>query len=451
MKWVMILAVPVWMFAGSVMGWDAFTKNRAETSHNDPDPRMRPHLYTFAYETVFHAALEVATSLPRWRPARHDIEKGRIDAERQTRLFKFVDDIEIHLFRENSGAIKVNLSSKSRVGKGDFGQNRRNILEFFTAMDQKMRFRKLKTTDRALSKRLKTHLTHLALTIGERHFRRRGSLDHASDYISTVFKEYGFEPVFETFEIKEIPWLTTARTSGQEAALLNGTVFRNVVATHHGATDEVMVIGAHYDTVAGSPGADDNASGVAVLLELAREIQKMALNKTITFVAFTNEEPPFFRTSAMGSAHFVESAQTQGKKMIFMVSLEMLGFYSEVPGSQTYPPFLRFFYPNKADFIAVTGNLASRSWVTKMAHHIREATTIPVEALAAPRFVPGIDFSDQLNFWQKGIPAVMITDTAFYRNPHYHQPSDLPRTLQFDAMAKVTEGILSFLLEVGRQ
>ncbi len=448
---MVIGTLPVWIFACGVSGWDAFTKNRAETSRNDPDPRMIPRLYPFAYETVFQMALDVAASLPRWRVVRHDIEKGRIDAERQTRLFKFVDDIEIHFSRDNPVAIEVNLLSKSRVGKGDFGQNRRNILEFLTAMDQRVRLMKFKTkgADRDLSKRLEAHVTHLALTIGERHFRRRGSLNQASDYIFSVLEEYEFAPVFETFDIKQVPWLTEVRTSEQEAGLLEGTVFRNVVATHHGATDEVVVVGAHYDTVAGSPGADDNASGIAVLLELAREIKKVALNKTITFVAFANEEPPFFRTSAMGSAHFVESARTQGKKMTFMLSLEMLGFYSEVPGSQTYPPFLRFFYPHQANFIAVTGNLASRAWVSKVAHHLR--ATIPVEALAAPRFVPGIDFSDQLNFWRKGIPAVMITDTAFYRNPHYHQPSDLPRTLQFDAMTKITEGLLSFLIETGRQ
>ncbi|MFQ5544129.1 MAG: M20/M25/M40 family metallo-hydrolase, partial [Nitrospiria bacterium] len=223
-----------------------------------------------------------------------------------------------------------------------------------------------------------------------------------------------------------------------------------VVAKKAGSGDGVIVIGAHYDTVQGSPGADDNASGVAVLLETARLLQKITLEKTIVFVAFANEESPFFRTDAMGSAQFVKKALREKMEIQMMVSLEMLGFYSDASHSQTYPPFLKYFYPDKANFIAVVGNPASHKQVRKMTRYFQQSEKLPVESLVAPSFVPGVDFSDQLNFWKKGIPAVMLTDTAYNRNPHYHTPNDLPRTLHYEKMSQVTRQLVYALLVMGK-
>lgn len=301
-----------------------------------------------------------------------------------------------------------------------------------------------------LPKRLRTHVNSLASEIGERNFAERVNLNRAGNYIHAMLQEAGYNPTFEEFRIDPLPWLAKFRTPQNKKKFLTESTYKNITATLEGLTQEVIVVGAHYDTVLGTPGADDNASGVAALIELARLLREVVLNRTIIFVAFANEEPPFFRTSAMGSAHFVESAAQAGKKMIFMISLEMLGFYSEEPLSQRYPLFLKSFYPNKANFIALVGNFSSRSYVKQMAQAFKEKCVLPVESIAAPRFVPGIDFSDQLNFWKKNIPAVMVTDTAFYRNAHYHLSSDLPSTLDYEKMAEVVKGTFLFLLKIGK-
>lgn len=303
---------------------------------------------------------------------------------------------------------------------------------------------------RELSRRLRNHVDHLAGEIGERNFAARANLDQAADYIHAMFKQAGYDPRFEEFRIGRLPWLTELRAPRSKKESIRESAFQNISAALAGSTEEIIVVGAHYDTVLGSPGADDNASGVAALLELARLLRDAALEKTILFVAFANEEPPFFRTAAMGSAHFVESAVRAGKKLTFMISLEMLGFYSEAPYSQRYPPILKSFYPHQANFIALVGNLSSRAYVKRMVNAFQGNSALPVASIAAPRFVPGVDFSDQLNFWKKKIPAVMITDTAFYRNAHYHLPSDLPATLDYEKMAEAVKGTFAFLLEAGK-
>ncbi|MFQ5781021.1 MAG: M28 family peptidase, partial [Nitrospiria bacterium] len=402
--------------------------NRAETRRDHPDPALRNRLYGVSNDIVFAAALDLVKTLPRWRLVRHDPAPGHILAERRSRLFKFVDDVRIEITETASGETEVHATSQSRIGKGDFGQNARNIRTFLNALDETIRSQissRIVHNDLfvGLPDLLRRHVDHLALGIGERHFVKREALDRAADYIHSSLEGFQYRPEYEDFRIDHPPLLTELRTGPKEKRSLKEASYKNVTATRKGLHEEIIVVGAHYDTVIGSPGADDNASGVAVLLEVARLLQAVRLEKTIVLVAFTNEEPPFFRTAAMGSAQYVASALRQNKKIRFMISLEMLGFYAEEPGSQAYPPFLRFFYPDQGNFIAIAGNLGSRPFVKEMASLFRNKTAIPVESLAAPRFVPGIDFSDQLNFWKKGIPAVMITDTAFYRNPHYHLES----------------------------
>ena len=204
-----------------------------------------------------------------------------------------------------------------------------------------------------------------------------------------------------------------------------------------------LLVGAHYDTVPGSPGADDNASGVAVLIELARLVPS-----GVRFVAFANEEAPYFLGPEMGSFVY---ARERGAKLRAMFSLEMLGYYSDVPGSQNYPAPLGMFYPDRADFIAFVGDLGARGLIRRSIESFRKHARFPSEGLAAPSFIPGIAWSDHWSFRKHGYPAVMITDTAFYRYPHYHRASDTPDKLDYERMARVTLGLAEMLNEFAHQ
>jgi len=215
-----------------------------------------------------------------------------------------------------------------------------------------------------------------------------------------------------------------------------GREVRNIEA---GAGD--IVVGAHYDTVPGSPGADDNASGVAVLIELSRILR----NLKIRFVAFANEEAPYFLGPEMGSFVY---ARERGQGVRAMFSLEMLGYYDDAPGSQRYPAPLGLFYPDRGNFIAFVADLGCFSLVRKACRLFRRGSDFPSEWLAAPSIVPGLSWSDHWSFRQHGYPAVMVTDTAFYRYPHYHLPGDTPEKLDYERMAKVTAGLAAMLKEL---
>jgi Zn-dependent M28 family amino/carboxypeptidase len=204
---------------------------------------------------------------------------------------------------------------------------------------------------------------------------------------------------------------------------------------------EIVLAGAHYDTVEGSPGADDNASGVAGLIEIARRLREARPQRTVKLVAFVNEEPPFFPCGQMGSGVYANAARRRGDDIRLMLSLEMLGCYRDEPGSQAYPPLLRWFYPERGNFIAFVSNLRSRRALAAFTRAFRAACDFPAERLAAPALVPGVSWSDQLSFWRAGYPALMVTDTAFYRYAHYHQPSDTPERLDYARMARVVEGL----------
>jgi hypothetical protein len=206
-----------------------------------------------------------------------------------------------------------------------------------------------------------------------------------------------------------------------------------------------IVVGAHYDSVPGSPGANDNASGVAVLLELARLLGDSG---GIRFVAFANEEMPYFMSREMGSFFSAGQARSRGEKLRAMLSLEMLGYYRDAPGSQHYPFPLSFFYPDRADFIAFVGDLGSRSLIRKMISVFRRHAAFPSEGVSAPGFIPGVTWSDHWSYRSHGFPAIMVTDTAFYRYPHYHLPSDTPEKLDYERMARVTLGLSSMLKEL---
>ena len=205
-----------------------------------------------------------------------------------------------------------------------------------------------------------------------------------------------------------------------------------------------IVVGAHYDTVPGSPGADDNASGVAALIELAR----MSSAGKIRFVAFANEELPYSHGDEMGSFVYAKRARERGERIRAMFSLEMLGCYSDAPGSQRYPPVVGWFYPDRADFIAFVGDLGAWRLVRRAHALFRRHSDFPSQSLAAPAFVPGITRSDHWSFRRHGYPALMVTDTAFNRYPHYHRPSDTPEKLDYERMARVTLGLAAMLSEL---
>ena len=208
-----------------------------------------------------------------------------------------------------------------------------------------------------------------------------------------------------------------------------------------------IVVGAHYDTVPGSPGADDNASGVAALIELSKNLPP----DKIRFVAFANEELPYSHGEEMGSFVHAKRARERAEPVRAMFSLEMLGCYSDAPGSQRYPPVVGWFYPDRANFIAFVGDLGARRLVKRAHALFRRHSDFPSESLAAPAFVPGITRSDHWSYRRHGFPAVMVTDTAFNRYPHYHRPSDTPEKLDYERMARVTLGLAGMLGELATE
>jgi hypothetical protein len=272
--------------------------------------------------------------------------------------------------------------------------------------------------DRALSLRLRLHVAALAAA------ERNRDLETPARYIEAAFLKIGFQPQSQYFE------------SG-------GRKVRNVEAG-----SGVIVVGAHYDTVPGSPGADDNASAVAVLIELAAFLKNEAL--PVRFVAFANEEMPYFLGPEMGSWAYANRARERGERIEAMFSLEMLGYYRDAPGTQQYPFPLSVFYPDRADFVAFVGDLGARSLVRRSLKFFRDHAIFPSEGVAAPGFLPGVTWSDHWSFRRHGYPAVMITDTAFYRYPHYHLSTDTPDKLDYERMARVTLGLAAMLKELAK-
>lgn len=281
---------------------------------------------------------------------------------------------------------------------------------------------------------LKKDVYYLAESIGERNIWKREKLESAANYIIQELKNAGLEVSEQKYQVE-------------------GILSKNIIGEKKGQRDpeDILVVGAHYDTVPGSPGADDNASGVAALLELARLLKDKNIAKTIHFVAFVNEEPPFFFSKKMGSWQYAKHAYQDKKNITAMLSLESIGYYSDDKGGQSYPFPFSFFYPSKGNFIGFVGNLSSRRLVHKTISSFRKNAEFPSEGISAPSWVPGIGWSDQWSFWRHGYPAVMITATALFRNPHYHAATDLPDTLDYDRMARVVAGLTHVLVELGTE
>jgi Zn-dependent M28 family amino/carboxypeptidase len=280
---------------------------------------------------------------------------------------------------------------------------------------------------------LRLAVTKLSREIGVRTYQDFDRLEKTVQYISGEFTAFGYQVSHQSFKFA-------------------GNTYQNVIAELKGRTspEKVLVVGAHYDTVRTTPGADDNASGVAGLLGLAKLLAGKPLDKTVRFVAFALEEPPAYRTKNMGSYHYAASLKKGREQVTGMVCLEMIGFFSDRPGSQHYPiPFMNLKFPKTGNYIAMVGNRKSKAFTMKIAGSFRKATDLQLVTLNAPAIVVGIDFSDHWSFGKFGYPAFMVTDTAFYRNPNYHSPSDLPDTLDYNRMAKVVEGLTASVEEWG--
>lgn len=210
---------------------------------------------------------------------------------------------------------------------------------------------------------------------------------------------------------------------------------------------EIVVVGAHYDSVVGAVGANDNGSGVAAVIELARLFRDAKPARTLRFVAFVNEEPPFYHSDAMGSRQHARRSKERGENIVAMFSLETIGYYSDRPGSQHYPFPLNFFYPSTGNFIAFVSNLSSRALLHEVIASFRGHAEFPSEAVAAPAFIPGVDWSDHWSFWKEGYPALMVTDTALYRYPYYHTMQDTPDKVDYERLARVVTGLHKMLRE----
>jgi Zn-dependent M28 family amino/carboxypeptidase len=226
------------------------------------------------------------------------------------------------------------------------------------------------------------------------------------------------------------------------AARLSGNIDATIEPRATVSDPEVIVVGAHYDSAQGTPGANDNASGVAAVLELARLLRDLDSNgKRIRFVLFVNEEPPYFGTEAMGSLNYARTLSERSERVVAMYSLETIGFYSSEPKSQRYPAPFGLMFPDRGDFVAFVGLMGSRALVRKTVGSFRSHTAFPSIGGVAPGSVPGIAWSDHWAFAQEGFPALMITDTALFRYPHYHRPSDTPDKVDGQNLARVVKGI----------
>ncbi len=273
-----------------------------------------------------------------------------------------------------------------------------------------------------LAGRLAAHVKVLSGTIGERNVRKPESLRAVNEYAREELGRASYEVAEHSYSLdgQEVSNLETILVGSESAS---GTV----------------IVGAHYDSVAGTVGADDNATGVAAVLELARMLQGSKLQKTVRFVLFVNEEPPFFQTDTMGSLVYARQLKRDHVAVSAMISLEMLGYYSDAPSTQKYPALLGLLYPSRGNFIGFVGKSDSPDLVRRAVRRFRETTSFPSEGVAAPVEWPGVGWSDHWSFWQANYPAIMITDTAIFRNPYYHTPNDTADKLNFEKMARVVE------------
>ena len=280
----------------------------------------------------------------------------------------------------------------------------------------------------ALALELRSHVDVLASSIGRRSTFHPKQIAESALYLKSQLASYGYEVRDHSFAGR-----------GSPAPNLEATV----AGTSHAG--EIIVIGAHYDSYQGTPGADDNASGCAAVLALAKRFASSPQPRTLRFVLFPNEEPPLFQTAEMGSLIYAKACRAANDNIVAMLSLEPIGYSRADRGTQKYPPLIGGLFPSEGNFIAFVSDVSSRALLRDALKIFRDHAAFPSEGAALPSGVPGVGWSDHWAFWQAGYPAIMVTDTAPFRNPNYHQPTDTPDTLDYDRMARVVDGLSSVL------
>ncbi len=304
-------------------------------------------------------------------------------------------------------------------------------MNFRRAPEIKVKWRDL----RILHRRLYHHVNVLSYEIGPRNLIHYSALDKARQYIVEQMMSFNSNFTFQQYCFEK-------------------KLFQNLVIEKIGdrIPEEILIVGAHYDSVMDSPGADDNATGIASLLEIIRLLQNYVNQRTLRFVAFTLEEPPFFGTEQMGSHVYARSCREKNENIVGMVALEMLGFYTERKKSQKYPSYdMKDHYSNKGNFIAVVGNEDSRQLTINFAEHLKKTSLIKTETIIPFSRAHGIHLSDHSSFWKYQYPAIMITDTAFYRNPHYHEITDAIDTINFRYFTRVVYSLAHALKKLDQQ
>lgn len=280
---------------------------------------------------------------------------------------------------------------------------------------------------------IKHHLKSITKTPSYRNHQNIAQLNTIANYIKTDFLKYSDSVSFQEYEV-------------------DGKIYKNVICSFGTENKQRIIIGAHYDVCGNQEGADDNASGVVGLLELARQLKDQKLNKRIDLVAYTLEEPPYFRTEYMGSYVHAKYLSDHKIDIFGMLSIEMIGYFKDEKKSQSYPlGILSWFYGNKGDYITLVNKFGKGKFARQFTRNFKKAETIKTKKFTGPKVLPGIDFSDHLNYWNFGYSAMMITDTSFYRNKNYHQKTDTMETLDISRMAKVIDGICLALLSLTQE
>jgi hypothetical protein len=280
---------------------------------------------------------------------------------------------------------------------------------------------------------MRNHFKKIINTERPRNYLNVEILDSVANYLKSEFIKYADTVYYQPFEVKE-------------------KIYKNVIAVFGKTIKETIVVGAHYDVCEDQDGADDNASGTVGLLEVARQLKGIKLNKRIELVAYTLEEPPFFRSESMGSYIHAKSLKDSDRNIFGMICLEMIAYFNDTSGSQDYPiDALRLKYGSKGDFITLVNRLKQGNFAREFTSKYIKFSKIKTKKFTAQKSLPGIDFSDHLNYWKFGYSALMITDSGFYRNKNYHKKSDLLRTLDLKRMALVINGVVDTLIDLNRE
>lgn len=289
----------------------------------------------------------------------------------------------------------------------------------------------LQPGDIALEKLLKQDIHKLTVEIGSRNYNQYQKLNDAKDFLISSLTQSGYK-------------------INQQEYKIDDKFYYNIEVEKKGITkpEEIIIIGGHYDSAYTSPGANDNGTGAAATLELAKIFTNKKTNRTIRFVEFTNEEPPFFCTENMGSLVYAKNLHKQNEKVVAMLSLETMGYFSDQPGSQEYPHPINLIYPNQGNFISFIGNIKSSSLVKKSIASFRNHVKFPSQGTALPSFIPGVGWSDQWSFWQQGYPGIMVTDTAPYRYQYYHTIDDTIDKIDFDKFTRVVNGLVNVISDL---